>query len=131
MILHNPICITARLLPGVTIGEGWISIEYDGWTDNGRRQYQYHIDLPSYSYSNNELASRVGGGSLQSGLESLLSFLGAFAASVSYEERRGGPGENTNMFPSELAEWATHNSDEIMLVGLELKESTTPLIEEN
>lgn len=132
MIIHSPLCITPRLLPGVKIGEGWVSIEYDGWTNDGRRQYQYHVDIPGYSHSNNALSSGIVlNASLQSGLESLLTFLGAFAESVQYSERTGRESENGDMFPSELREWATENSDEFTMIQLELEESETPIIDED
>jgi hypothetical protein len=130
MIIKPPLQITARLLPGIQIGEGWISIEYDGWTNDNRSQYGYHIDIPEYSYSSDDLASGVGGGSLQSGLEALLSFLAAFAESVN--PRWGGTeGEHSDLFPRELRDWAVENSDEFSMVECELTESEEPFILEN
>lgn len=75
MILHTPFQITARLLPGVKVGTGWISIEFAGPTDDGRTRYQYHIDTPKFEHSASDLKSGVGGGSLQDGMVSLLLFL--------------------------------------------------------
>jgi hypothetical protein len=92
---------------------------------NGRARYLYFIDLPNYSLEREDLQSGYGGGNLQDGLESLLSFLSAFAEAQSYPNS-----ENQDLFPAELAEWATQNADEISMIQCELEESEEPIIEE-
>lgn len=131
LTVSAPCIITARLLPGLRIGNGSVSIEYGGITTDNRRQYMYHIDIPGYSYSGGDLSSGVGGGSLQSGLSSLLSFLGAFAESVVQFDGHGDEGEHVDLFPPKLREWAIQNSDEISMLEAEIGESETPIIEEN
>ena len=121
MQLTSPIIITPRLLPGVRVGEGFVSIEYGG-VQAGRQVYKYYIDVGPDSYSNNDLSSGVGGGTLQDGLSSLMSFLSACAESYNYEQRTGRTGENTELFPAWVAEWASANSDELSMLGLELEE---------
>ena len=130
LTVRAPCIITARLLPGLRIGNGSVSIEYGGITTDNRRQYMYHIDIPGYSYSGGDLSSGVGGGSLQSGLSSLLSFLGAFAESIAYCHGND-EGKHADLFPPKLREWAIQNSDEISMLEAEIGESETPIIEEN
>lgn len=124
MTLNQPFEITSRLLPGVKIGnDSFISIEFAGETPDGRARYRYYIDTPSFDYSKQDLKSGVGGGSLQSGMESLLSFLGAFAEARAYEDRTGRESENSDLFPDELASWAVEHSDEFSMLQCELSES--------
>jgi hypothetical protein len=120
--------ITPRLTAGVEVGDAWVSIEYsDRAGDEGRDRYQWYVDFKGgREFSGDDLQSGCVGGSLQSGLESLLSFLGAFAESWRHSREDG---ENSNLFPAEMAEWAMQNSDEIAMLGCWLEESPG-LIEE-
>lgn len=127
MTLREPVRISSRLLPGVQVGGAWVQLEYAGETSEGRQRYKWTIDLPDGSeFSGSDLKSGCGGGSLQSGFESLLSFLGAAAESWRY---RGAEGENSDLFPQAVVEWAAQNSDEISLLQLEMSE-TPGLIDE-
>lgn len=57
--------------------------------------------------------------------ESILSFLSAFAESRAYGLRRYGDtskGENSNLFPEVMGEWADMFSDEFTLLAMELNE---------
>ncbi len=128
MKLLNPFIITPRLLPGVQIGKAFISIELAGSNSEGRTKYLCHIDRPGKrSVTIDDLKSGCGGGSLQEGMESLLSFLGACAES--YPMRHGERGENYDLFPPSIAEWAYYNSDEISMLQLEISEASEPLIQ--
>ena len=128
MLLKSPVMITARLMPGVKIGDAFVSIEYSDCAGrDGRTRYRWFVDLSDgREFTDDDLQSGCGGGSLQAGLESLLSFLGAFAESW----RRGPGGDNGDLFPEGLHEWATQNSDEIGMLAIELEE-TPDLIEES
>ncbi len=128
--LKSPVIITGRLLPGVRVGDGTISIEYGDVTTDSRRRYRYYIDLPDGStYTNDDVMSGVGGQSLQSGLQALMSFLGACAESVKYSTRTGCEGENNELFPANVGEWAAQNSDEIGMVAIELEETRDAITE--
>ena len=136
--LTAPVEITPRLLPGVRIGDAYISIEYSARPGSeGRIRYQYHIDLPAdpdtadprTEHTGDDMQSGCGGGSLQAGLESLLSFLGACGESVSYAAHAGHDGENSDMFPEAIGEWAAQCSDELSMLQIELEE-TPDLIRE-
>jgi hypothetical protein len=123
--ISAPCLITPRLLPGVKIGNSWLSIEYGEWSHDNRKIYLIYIDTPEGEYVTN-IQSGVGGGSLQQGLESCLSFMGACAESMRYA---GEEGENSDLFCPEVAQWCLDNSDEIDMLQCELLE-TTNLIEE-
>ncbi len=118
MELHHPFIISSRLLPAVKIGEATISISFDGESE-GRARYRYYIDTPHFEYENNDVFSGVGGGSLEEGMESLLSFLSACAESRRYRRNFGG-GENADLFPDNIGEWAESVSEEISLVQCDL-----------
>ena len=123
MKLQSPVEITSRLLPGVRVGGATISIDYSR-ERSGRQAYRWYIDLPDGSeHTGDDLSSGVGGGSLQSGLESLLSFLSACGESVNYRDRTGRDGENADLFPAPVAEWAAQNSDELSMLAIELQET--------
>lgn len=131
--IHSPAQITPRLLPGLKIGEGWVSIEYGPVVMDlqgyGRRQsYRYFIDIPGYEHEDDDLRSGCQGGSLQQGLGSLMAFLGAFGEAHLY----GVEGENADLFPVELADWARENLDEFGYFGalLDEGEGYQQLIEE-
>lgn len=130
MKIKQPLCITSRLLPGVKIGEATISIEYAHITPDERRAYRWYINLPGKEFTGNDLASGVGGGSLQSGLESLLGFLSAFAEAHAYQDQTGQECENADLFPAGLAEWAMDNALKISMLVCELEEKPGEFIVE-
>lgn len=130
MILHDPFIITARLLPGLRIGEGdFISIEYLRRSKGFRTAYRVTFDIAGKEYTDDTLKSGCQGGTLQQGMASLLSFLGAAAESYAYGLRTGCAGENANLFDASIVEWAHQNSDEISLLAVEIEE-TPDLIQE-
>ena len=130
MKLHPPFIITPRLMAGLKIGDAFVSIEYGGYKE-GRIAYHYCIDLPGgVEHEATDLHSGRGGGSLQAGMVDLLCFLGACAESLAYKDRTGSEGENADLFPRTVGEWARQNSDEIASLQCEIEESETPLIEE-
>lgn len=120
MKLKQPFQISARLLPALHIGGAWVQLEKLPARDaENRTVYRWTIDLPGGAeFTGQDLRSGCGGGSLQSGFESLLSFLGAFAEG----------GENSTLFPEGLREWAESAADEIAVTACDLDESLQPLI---
>ena len=121
MTLHPPFIITSRLMPGVKIENATISIEFGNLTRDGRIRYHYFIDIEGQpEHEASDLKSGVGGGSLQGGMESLLVFLAVAAESYHYD---GMDGENSDLFPEYVNQWADQNSDEISLIACELREA--------
>jgi hypothetical protein len=129
MYIHTPLIITPRLLPGAMIGGAFISIEYSERPgQQGRQRYRYYIDIGNKTHTDDDLQSGVGGGSLQRGLASLLSFLSA--AAESYQHRQDQQlGENADLFPRWMAPWLVQNDDEISSLQIELEEGG-PFIKE-
>ena len=123
MILHPPLIITSRLLPGLKIGDTFISLGYGSRSADNRMVYAVWIDLPDGTeHAIADLRSGCGGGSIQDGLANLLGFLGAAAESRQYRERTGREGENEHLFAPAIVEWASENSDEISMLACELEE---------
>ncbi len=130
MQLKSPFIITSRLLPGLTIAGATIALACEGATYDARVRWRWYIDLPDGGeYTDNDLKSGVGGESTQSAFESLLTFLGACGESVNYAARSGRTGENADLFPEAVAQWAADNQDEIDMARLEIEE-TPNLIED-
>lgn len=127
--LTDPVIITSRLLPGVRAGDGFISIQRAARpTSSGRVRFHYWIDLPDGTeYTDSSLTSPRP--SLQDALSTLLTFLAAAGESHGYHLRTGREGENGDMFPQNVNEWAYDNNDELASLALELDE-TPGLIEE-
>lgn len=125
--LKSPFIITSRLMAGLQIGKGFISIGQGERNSEGRTQYGVFIDLPDGSeHEISGLRSGCQGGDLQEGFASLLSFLSAAAESYAYAQRQGNPGmdgENSSLFPQPVTEWAYQNSDEISMLALEIQET--------
>ena len=107
MTLESPVFITSRLLPGVKIGNAIVSIDYAIGTGNGRTRYIWYIDYED-NYTCDDLQCAPGS-TLQKGLETLLSFLGAFADAIAFEKAHGVGCIGIDFFPSELADWAVEN----------------------
>jgi len=131
MILHPPFEITPRLMAGLRIGGAFLSMGRGPRNGEGRTVYGTFIDLPDGTeHEVTGLRSGCQGGDLQEGFASLLGFLGAAAESYGYRMRTGRQGENEDLFPAPVVEWAYQNSDEITSLEFEIEESGTPLIEE-
>jgi hypothetical protein len=130
MILQPPFKISARLLPALQIGSAWVQLEYSPIAGAaGRTRYRWTIDFDGQEFSGDDLQSGCGNGSLQSGFESLLSFLGAAGEAYAYRLRTNREAENEDLFPPAVVEWAHQNSDEICMAKLTVQE-TENLIEE-
>ncbi len=131
LVLSAPVIITPRLLPGVRVGDAFISIERaDDITRDNRDVYRYYIDIPGApEYSADDISSGVGGGSLQSGLSALVSFLSACGESVRYRDGGHGDGENSDLFPGYIGEFCAANSDDLAMCSIELEENDSAIVE--
>lgn len=111
-------------MPGLQIGGAWLSLGQGPRNNEGRTVYGCFIDLPDGSeHEITDLRSGCQGGGVQEGFASLLSFLGAAAESYAYRMRTGRSGENEDLFPAPVVEWAYQNSDEIAMLQLEIEEA--------
>ena len=117
-------------MPAVSIGGATISLGNGPRNSENRTVYQCFIDLPDGSeYKISDLCSGCGGGGVQSGMESVLSFLSAAAESYSYRMRTGCTGENEDLFLASVVEWAYQNSDEIDMLRAEIEETPNLITE--
>jgi len=135
MKLHSPIIITPRLLPGVKIGDVFISITYDSDEADGRTRYRYYIDPLGPEEGLNDLQSGRRGGSLQEGLGSILCFLCDAGDRYGYAIHLAGdhPDVDDDSFTPKIMEWCYENSDEISMLQCEIENPmvTGKLIEED
>lgn len=127
MQIKSPLCITPSLRPGFNLGGAFVSIGYSKREGSeGRTRFRWEIVLPDGSeHSDDDMQSGCQGGTLQEGLESLCSFLLAAAESFDYHQRNGTePNEDSNasLFSRPVAEWASHNDDELSMLQLALSE---------
>lgn len=126
--LTDPVIITPRLLPGVRVGDGFVSVQrHARLRVDGRHVFSYFIDLPSGEHSGDDLSSPRP--SLQEALATTLSFLSAAGEGVEYEQRTGRESDNARLFEPPVGEWAAQHSDELSMLANELDE-TDGLIEE-
>lgn len=121
MKLTSPFQISARLAPAVQIGGAWLSF------DSGR----FVLDLPDgsehvvkdFNFPRCRTAGATDESTLQDGFGAMLSFLGACAESRAYASRTGRAGENADLFPDNVGQWAESASDEIAMLGCEIEET--------
>lgn len=126
--LLAPFEISARLLPGLRVGKGaWISLEHSPLPGrNGGVRYRYFIDIGDKEFSGEDLFGACGG-SLQEGFGTLLACLAAaaesYAESYAYRQRTGRVGDNEDLFPPEVVEWAYQNSDELGMLSCDIEKA--------
>jgi hypothetical protein len=118
--LRAPLAISTRLLPAVQIGNAWLSLEPGGVVED-RLQWRYFLDVAGEEigsgadlasapqYTDDEEGTRAAFGAL-------LSFLTACAESYP-------GGENADLFPTPVAEWACQHDDEIAMLREEIEGS--------
>ena len=131
MTLRDPIIITPRLLPGVKIGNAFLSLERDGETRDNRDRFRWFADIDGKEYSEADLKSGCGGCSMLEAFRSLVSFLSAAVESYRYKNATGRGGDNIDLFPLPVVEWAYQHQSEIEGLSLDLESETAEeLIEE-
>lgn len=132
LTLRAPVMICPNLMAGVQIGDGYVTIEYSNRHGSEHRtRYRYVILAPGIEdVEGDDLQSGNHRADLRGGLESLLDFLGAFAE-ASRPGREKYKGDNSDLFPKRLAEWAYRHSDELALARLEVEENKNCIEESN
>ena len=107
MILHDPFFIGPRLLPALKVGDGTLSLASASWNDERRLEFGFYLDTPYFEYFDDSMQSGCGGCDMVGAFEGFLGFLEAAVDSYNYEQRYvGAKGENTDLFPSYVVEWA-------------------------
>ena len=129
MKIFEPCIITSRLLPGIKVDDGTVSIKYGHRDSKGRQCYVVSLDTDEIDFENHSLASGAGGGSLQEGLRSALSFMEACGESVNFSRRTGMTGEQEDLFPSDVAAWCARHVDELGMAVCCLEETESLIVE--
>ena len=112
MVITAPMIITARLLPGIKIEDGFISLEPTGRTgEHGKPIWKWFADIPAGEFEGSDL---MGWGDHKGMMGDMLAFLVAAA-----ESQPGG--DSTDLFPMAVTKWARQNSDEISILSCELE----------
>lgn len=89
--------------------------------DSGYRQrYGYKITTKTWEYIGNDIRSGCGAApDVSEAARTLFGFLAACAESRAYVTRSGGRGENADLFPEYVGQWAEENSDDLSILSLE------------
>jgi len=101
-----------------------ISVGFDRW-DGDRAQFAYDIVCGSQSLASGSDLRLVAldPPSEARALESLLSFLGAYAEAIAYESRTGSVSDNADLFPDSLRAAAeTIGADGFWMLGESVRE---------
>lgn len=115
MKLNEPFAISPRLLPGLRLGDAWLSLIDTKPSHDDRDATYFVLDFADGS-TYDDCSMRSGCGGFKGQVEvfkGLLSFLLAAVESLEYEQRTGRPGENTALFPRYIVEWALDNKSDI------------------
>lgn len=121
--LLHPAQVSPRLLPGVQVGDAWVSVEFDDYTPDDRLAWNWYIDTPDGSWSGGDLHSGVGEEPNEYGVDGALGAMMSFLGAAADGERHGGnPDGDGRLFPVEVCQWAYQSSDEIGLVACEFEE---------
>lgn len=111
----------------IKIGNATVTVHGHHYDGEGRMVFQYTIKGDGLDHSGLDLKSGVGVSMEDAdGMESLLSFLTAAAESYRYAMTTGRDGENSDLFPSEVVEWAYQHADELFVAEYELSEPSVP-----
>lgn len=115
MKLHDPFIITSTLSPGIKIGDSVLHLlDASEVTEDNRDRAKFLLVTPGFDYEESGLSSGVGGfHNTVEVFEMFLSFLLAAVESAEYEMRTGLQGENTDLFPKHVVEWALEHKDAI------------------
>ena len=121
MILEAPMMISARLLPAVSVGNAWLSIEPTGEVDHyGKPEWRWFLDLDDGT--EHGATDLNGWGDAREMLGAMLDFLRACGESRSYRTHQGYGGENADLFPEPVGTWAEEHADEIAFLACHLRE---------
>lgn len=131
IVVTAPMIITSRLLPGVKIGDGMLSVELGGIDVDGKVIVSYALDFAGESpirrleYVGNDVRLAMVAGDTDADLiRKAASTLLAFLASDAEQANYGGPDEGDGWaFNEAVATWALDNDHEIWEVKLAIDES--------
>ncbi len=128
MKLSKPFIIGSRLAPCLAIGTGketaYLSFDSGTFVLDFTDGTEHKIK--SFNFPRGRIAGDTDEDVLQQGFAAVLSFLAACAESRKHAARHGGDpmsGENSDLFPASVGEWAESMSDEISGLACWIEES--------
>lgn len=110
--MNNTIQISPRLLPGVKIGDSWLSFEPDSEV--------FHLDTPDFYKASCGLKARTAIPMLRQ-FHGMLSFMLA-AAEAQNAVDAGRFSDNADIFSLDIMRWCQENATEIGCVQYELED---------
>lgn len=121
MILHTPFIITGRLLPGLKIGDSFLSA--DGTT--------FYLDTPKFEHVINDFSPGASQ-SMQEWFASILNFM--YAAGEAKHYRVGSlmdtrVDSSETLFPPNVVDWIVDNLAEVEALSFDLGEGPQGLIQ--
>lgn len=109
MKLTDPFFIGPHLAPALSVGPG-CTLTLLGVVPGERDRAVFHLKTHDFEYEDDKMLSGVHGfRSTVETFDGFLSFLEAAAESLEYEVRTGAKGENSDLFPTHVVEWALEN----------------------
>lgn len=124
MTLQSPFFISSRLAPALKVADATLSFDRGNFVIDFVDGTEHEIT--DFRFPACRIKGDTNESVLQDGFASILAFLSACAESRNYAERRGkdaSEGENSDLFPEFVGQWAQENSDEIDMIQLEIEET--------
>ena len=122
--ISAPFAISPRLLPGLKIGQTWVSA-----VCIHARRVDFIFDCPGNPEHRETISSAGSRVTLQSGFQSILSFLTAWIEARNHQTRTGRDSENVDLFPEFLFPDVDNAESELNSLHLELSETETLFFE--
>jgi hypothetical protein len=119
VILYEPFQISARLLPTLKIGNGWLS--YD------RKTYVFYLDTPEFEYEIHDFRPGCSHG-VQDCFEDMMAFFQSAIEEYTYNLREGTEETDEPLFPDHVTKWLVENENAIFDIDYGLW--TVPLIKD-
>jgi hypothetical protein len=121
LTLHHPLQISPRLLPGLRIGDDWLTVAPLGRVGHHNRiLWIWRLDIAGQEYSGTDLSTGVGTINDEAGyraaLGAMLSFLSAGAEAYRY-----GPRDDGELFEEAVLAWADQHDDELGMLSFDLE----------
>ena len=114
MLIKPPFIIGSTLTPALKIGDSVLHLTAVQVAEDGRDRATFLLVTPEFEYEDDKLKSgAMGFWGIVGIFESFLRFMQAAIESADYEERTGFTGENTDLFPRHVVEWAMDHRYEI------------------
>jgi hypothetical protein len=120
LTLHHPLAISPRLLPGLQVPGGWLTVEPNGFSQS-RLSWTWRLDVDGHEFAGTDLSTGAqythDEAGYRAALGAMLSFLGAAAETYRYGSSDG----DDPLFEESVLAWAHQNDDELSMLHAELE----------